>query len=255
MDLTQTLTPEALVLSGLVAFAAAFVKGAVGFAQPLIMISLMGIFLPIEIALAGLILPNMAANAVQAFRQGLASAVQSARSFGVYLAVMLSMILVTAQIVALLPERLLFLLIGFPVVLLTATMLLRPVVHIRLSWRRLGDPLIGLIAGAVGGMSGVWGPPTVLYLTALGIAKQEQIRLQGIIYGAGSVFLFLGHLQSGILYPATLGFSAMLILPALAGLWLGFLLQDRLPQAGFRRATLIILLLAGLNLLRRALIG
>jgi uncharacterized membrane protein YfcA len=43
--------------------------------------------------------------------------------------------------------------------------------------------------------------------------------------------------------------------PALAGLWLGFRLQDRMDQNRFRRATLIVLVVAGLNLIRRGLLG
>jgi hypothetical protein len=36
-------------------------------------------------------------------------------------------------------------------------------------------------------------------------------------------------------------------------MWLGGRVMDRIDQAVFRRATLLVLLLAGLNLIRRAL--
>jgi uncharacterized membrane protein YfcA len=38
-------------------------------------------------------------------------------------------------------------------------------------------------------------------------------------------------------------------------MWIGGRLQDRIDQNGFRRLTLLVLLIAGLNLLRRALLG
>jgi hypothetical protein len=38
-------------------------------------------------------------------------------------------------------------------------------------------------------------------------------------------------------------------------MWLGGLVHDRINQATFRKATLVVLLLASLNLERRALIG
>jgi uncharacterized membrane protein YfcA len=38
-------------------------------------------------------------------------------------------------------------------------------------------------------------------------------------------------------------------------MWIGGRLQDRIDQAGFRRATLVVLLLAGANLIRRAVMG
>ena len=101
----------------------------------------------------------------------------------------------------------------------------------------------------------MWGPPTVLYLTALGTEKSEQMRAQGVIYGLGSVALAAAHMSSGVLRPETLPFSAALILPALLGQWIGGKLLDRIDQAVFRRVTLLVLLVVGLNLIRRALVA
>jgi hypothetical protein len=53
----------------------------------------------------------------------------------------------------------------------------------------------------------------------------------------------------------TLPFSILMIVPALLGMWVGGRLQDRIDQKTFRRATLFVLLIAGLNLLRRAWVG
>ena len=46
----------------------------------------------------------------------------------------------------------------------------------------------------------------------------------------------------------------MLIVPAMLGVQIGARLSDRIDQATFRRATLAVLLVAGLNLVRRALV-
>ena len=54
---------------------------------------------------------------------------------------------------------------------------------------------------------------------------------------------------------SALGFSAALCLPALAGLYLGYVVQDRLDQARFRRWTQGLLVLTGLNMVRQALFG
>jgi len=45
------------------------------------------------------------------------------------------------------------------------------------------------------------------------------------------------------------------LVPALAGLWLGFQVQDRMDQEAFRKATLVVLVVAGLNLVRRGIFG
>ncbi|MDP5360245.1 MAG: sulfite exporter TauE/SafE family protein, partial [Paracoccaceae bacterium] len=48
---------------------------------------------------------------------------------------------------------------------------------------------------------------------------------------------------------------AFLVLPAMVGMWLGFWLGDRFDQERFRRATLLVLVIAGVNLIRRGLMG
>ena len=48
---------------------------------------------------------------------------------------------------------------------------------------------------------------------------------------------------------------ALLFLVALLGMFVGFRIQDRIPQSTFRTVTLWVLLIAGLNLVRRGLMG
>jgi uncharacterized membrane protein YfcA len=115
-----------------------------------------------------------------------------------------------------------------------------------------GGLAMGAFAGFAGGLSGVWGPPTVAYLTALNTEKAEQIRVQGVVYGLGAVLLVFAHSVSGILTPSTALFSASLLLPALAGLYVGSLVRENIDQRRFKLATLAVLLIAGLNLVRRA---
>ena len=93
------------------------------------------------------------------------------------------------------------------------------------------------------------------YLTALETPKKEQIRVQGVIYGLGAVALFFAHIASGVINTQTLPFSIALVPTALAGMWIGFRVQDRIDQAAFRKATLVVLLVAGGNLVRRGLMG
>lgn len=238
-----------------VTFAAGFVKGAVGFALPMIMISVLGSFMDPQTALAAVILPTLASNLWQALRQGWRAALASVRSFRLYLVVMLVFIALSAQLVRVLPQSLLLLLVGVPVTFFALIQLLGVYLRLEQKHRWLAEPLIGAGAGFVGGLSGVWGPPLVVFLTALGTDKREQMRIQGVVYGLGAVVLAGAHLGSGVLNAKTLPLSALLLLPTLAGMALGLALHERMPQAAFRRGTLLVLVLAGLNLIRRAMLG
>lgn len=245
--------PLALALiCGSVAFGAGLVKGVVGFALPMIMISLLGSFLSPELALAGLILPTLVTNGLQALRQGLRAAWSTILQFRILLSTAAVMLAISAQLFVLMPVQLLFLAIGAPVTLFCLMQLfgLRFSLGRQIPWI---EAAIGGFAGFIGGLSGVWGPPIVAYLTALNTEKRAQMRTQGVAFGLGSVLLLGAHWGSGVVTGATFAFSAALTLPAVLGMWLGSKVQDRIDQATFRKATLVILLVAGLNLLRRAL--
>lgn len=243
---------EALAAAFAVMALAGFTKGAVGFALPMIAISGIGSILPAPLAIAAIILPSLVTNVWQALRQGVAAAWGSLRLYWRLNAVLLVMIAACAQLVAILPERALFLILGGGVTAFSA---------IQLSGWRPKDPGpdrrveagVGLVSGFFGGLSGVWGPPIVLYLLARGVAKTEMVRVQGISFLVGSVVLTAAHGGSGLLGGAPAWMSAWMILPAMAGMWAGLMVQDRMPQERFRRATMVVLVLAGLNLLRRGL--
>jgi len=79
--------------------------------------------------------------------------------------------------------------------------------------------------------------------------------VQGVIFGIGAVVLFFSHLKSGVLNAQTLQLSAWMVVPAVAGMLIGFQFQDKLDQAKFRKVTLAVLVIAGLNLIRRGLIA
>ena len=250
IEMTFGISPLYFGAAVLVTVLAGFVKGAVGFAMPMIMISGLGSFLPPEIALAALIVPTVVANTWQALRQGVGSAVQSMRKVWRFLLVGLVFLLGSAQLFTMLPVQVLFLLIGGPIALFSIAQLL--------GWRprftgKLAEVVLAAIAGFSGGLSGVWGPPTVAYLTAMNTPKTEQVRVQGVIYGLGAMALLLAHIQSGVVRAETYPLSFAMLVPSVAGMWVGLKLHDRMPQERFRKATLAVLVVAGLNLIWRGL--
>lgn len=254
MTIFSLFTPQELIFASFVAFLAGSIKGMVGFAMPMILVSGLSMMFPPDVALAGLILPTLVTNGVQALREGVPAAIQSIRQFRVFLCVGLVFLMASAQLVRIVPASTFLMMIGGPVVFFATIQLLGVKLTLKERSARI-EAVGGAIAGFVGGMSGVWGPPTVAYLTALNTPKRDQVRIQGVIYGLGAIALTLAHTGSGVLRSETVPLSALLVVPAMAGMWLGIRLQDRIDQSTFRRATLLVLLIAGLNLVRRALMG
>ena len=248
------LDPWHFTLACLITLLAGFVKGAVGFGAPMIMIAGLANFLPPSIALAALIIPTVVTNIWQSLRGGVGPALESFRRYRVFLIIIVIFIALSAQLVRVFPEQLMLLLLGVPVVLFTLIQLFGFTFHIKPEHRTRAELIIGAFAGFIGGFSGVWGPPTVLYLNAIDAPKTEHVRVQGVIYGIGAVTLLIAHLRSGVLNADTAPLSFAMVPAALVGMALGFAIHDRLDQKRFRQATLVILAIAGLNLIRRAFV-
>ena len=238
-----------------VTMVAGFVKGAIGFAMPLIMISGLSLFLDPLIAVAGIVLPIVMSNILQVMRFSWSQAGEAVREFWRYILIICVMILISAQFVTMIPTQTFYLVLGIPTVILSLIQLFGVRFRIAPAWRRASEWIVGFVSGTIGGLTGTWGPPTVLYLIALETPKAKQMLVQGVVYGLGSVTLFVGHLQSGVLNAVTAPWSAALLIPAFLGMQVGFWMSDRMNPVMFRRATLIVLVVAGANLVRRGLLG
>jgi len=254
METLFPLTPVPVFAAAvLITLLAGTVKGIVGFAMPMVMVSLFSSVMDPELGLAGVILPALVTNVAQALRQGWRAAWEAMVQFRLFLGVGCLALLISAQMVRVLPQEMLLLMIGVPVSFFSALQLLGWTLKLPKRGQGWIESILGGVAGFMGGFSGVWGPPTVMYLTALNTPKDAQMRVQGVIYGAGAVLLVGSHLVSGVLRAETLPFSAVLVVPALIGVAIGSALRDRIDQRSFCKATLFALLIVALNLVRRGL--
>lgn len=246
---------SAFVFACLITLFAGFVKGAIGFALPLIMIALLPSVMPAQTALAALILPVLVTNVHQSVRHGIGTALQSGRKFWRIVAATMAGIVVSAPFVVVLPQPVLFLLLGVAVLVFSLLQLSgwAPVIPDR--WRNTAELGTGLVGGLYGGISGVWGPPTLVYLLATKVEKREVVRVLSVVFTLGAVVLVVMHLRSGVLNAHTIPLSAAMLVPATLGLFLGYVVQDRMDAVLFRRYALILLCLSAINLLRRGLLG
>lgn len=257
MDSLFAILPLSLIYVALaIAFVAGVIKGMVGFAMPTVLLAGLSTFVSPEIALAGLLLPTLVTNMMQVLRHGVSEVWRTIKRFRVFLCAGAVTMYIAAQLVPAIPTTVLLTVIGLAVTVFALWQLsgLAPKPGTR-QQKPVFDGIIGMFAGLIGGVSGMWGPPTVAFLTAIGTAKKQQMLAQGVIYGLGAVLLVLGHLKSGILNATTLPLSLALLPSAMIGMWLGGRISDKFDQATFRKLTLLVLIVGGLNLLRRGVFG
>lgn len=252
--MTAAMPTDPFTLAGVFAITlfAGFVKGAVGFAMPMIMISALGSFLPHKIALAMLILPTLVTNLIQAFRGGRTAVWTTVRTYRWHIGAVVIFLFLSAQFVHVLPVRWMPLVLGLPVLAFALWQLAGLPLAIPLRHRRRAEIGLGVIGGLYGGVSGIWGPPLLIYLVSIGAPKDEAVRVQGVVFLIGALALIPAHLASGVLNASTLPLSAAAAVPATIGLIAGMRAQGRLDQARFRWWTLVLLALTGGNLVRQA---
>lgn len=242
----------AAIAAGLSLAAGGFVKGVVGFALPLVALSAMGSFLPVEVAVALMILPMLVSNLFQSLRNGSALAWGSFRKYWRLNLGLMAMLAVSAQLVVALSDRLLFVIIGGAITAFGLSQLAGWTLRFNQAHRNLVEACVAVVGGFFGGLSGIWGPPVVMYLLAANVPKVEMVRVQSLSFLLGSLVLLAAHVRSGVLNAVTLPMSLWLVAPTMAAMFLGYRLHDRLDADLFRTATLAVLVLAGLNMLRRA---
>ncbi|HYM72545.1 MAG TPA: TSUP family transporter, partial [Stellaceae bacterium] len=116
---------------------------------------------------------------------------------------------------------------------------------------RLAGPLVGLVAGVLGGMSAMFGPPMIAYLVGLGTDPASFVKQMAILALAASTTLLLALSGAGALSPVDLAISGAALIPIQLGMPAGRWLRGRIKPGVFRIAVLAVLAGGGLDLLRR----
>lgn len=247
MDLSLWVAALALALL------AGVVKGMTGFAMPVVLMSGLSLFLPAETALAGMIGALFVSNIMQLLREGAGAAWRSIAAHRVFIGLVVVFLGASTQLVPLVDGDTLYLIIGLIISAFACVQIFGLRLTVAPERSKSMTYFLGAVTGVTGGLSGIWGPPTVAYLLTLDLERKEYMRVLGAVFGLGSVVLAAGHLASGVLNAATLPLSIALIAPAMLGMWLGYKVQDRLDKARLLQIILWVMLLGGLNLIRRGL--
>lgn len=227
------------------------VKGMLGFGMPLVTMSLLSVFLDVPTAAALNALPVLVGNLFQANRGGLMA--RTVRRFWPLLITLAAGTWAGATLIVVLDPRWLLGVLGVIVVSFCAISRYRPEMTLPRRAERPVGAAVGLVAGVMGGVSTIPGPPLIMYVTALRLDKEAFVAALGTFFLMSGIFFTVFFVERGVLDATTAPWSLACVPPALAGMWLGGLLGRRIEQDRFRRIVLIVLFVLGLNLLRRAL--
>ena len=126
-------------------------------------------------------------------------------------------------------------------------------VHVAVAPRqeRWLGPVIGALTGVVSAATGVFVIPAVPYLQALGLTRDELLQAMGIAFTTATLALAVALSVNTHYSAATLGASALALLPALIGMAAGERLRHVLSPLVFKRCFMGSLLLLGLQMIVR----
>ena len=114
-------------------------------------------------------------------------------------------------------------------------------------------PMVGTIAGAMGGTTNFFAPALVAYLMALRVEKDEFVAAMALFFMVASPLLFGSLAMHNILNLDILLVSAVATILVIVGLMIGAGLRRVIPQAAFEKILLVGLAIVGLNLIRKGL--
>ena len=244
--------PYVLTIVSMALAAGGIVKGLTGFGLPIAAIAIMLNFLDPKSTLAVLVGPILVTNLWMALRSG--DLRQPLRRFWPLICSFVVFLFIGARLLVELDERVLFGLLGACVTVFAASSLFRPHTRpLKPATERWMAPIVGMMSGLLGGISTIWGPPIVMYFMRLQLDKRSWIRTVALVWLLGSVPLTIAYWQNGILNADTVPLTAYACLPAMVGILVGSIVRRRISQETFHKVLLAVLVVIGLNLIRRAL--
>ncbi len=226
-------------------FGAGVVKGILGLGMPIIVVAVLGPVLGLSATIGLLIVPGIVTNVRQALRGGsLARILRRQRS--VLLTTVVGIWFGTG-VLAVVDTDLLTTLLGIVLSVYALYGLVLPPLPPPGRLEPLLAPGVGISAGLMCGMVGIWAVPGVIYYTLLRLRRDELVQTLGVTFVVLSVALAASLATRELLRVEPLLLSAMVLPAALGGILLGEKLRDHLPDQVFRRLFLIALLGMGLR--------
>ena len=242
------------ILIGATFLLAGLVKGVIGMGLPTVAMGLLALALPPAEAAAILVVPSLVTNVWQLMGGPIFGALGRRlwpMMAGVVLGTVAGAGVLAGNVAGLAKIGLGIALIAYAVVGLAGIRLSVAARHE--AW--LG-PLVGAITGLVTGATGVFVIPAVPYLQAIGLEKDELIQALGLSFTISTSALAIGLFRTGAFASPTaqLAGSVAALVPALAGMFIGQMLRQRMSVETFRTVFFVGLLVLGVYLAGEAAI-
>jgi uncharacterized membrane protein YfcA len=114
--------------------------------------------------------------------------------------------------------------------------------------------LVGVVTGMVSAATGVQVIPSMPFMQAIGMEKDELVQALGVFFTVATVALAFSLTSAGLLSTATALPGAVAMAAAFAGMFVGQAVRSRMQPEAFRRWFLIAMIFLGLYLVASAIL-
>lgn len=228
-----------------------FVKGISSFGLPTIAVPIIVFFMSLPQAVAIMVLPMVITNFVQMMASGQIKEVLK-RHWRLLVALFAAMPL-GVYLLSAVDTKLLLVCVG--VFLIVISVLETTGVSFAFLGRRekIFGPLIGFVAGVIGGITTLYGTLPVFFFISLGLDKEKFVAAVSVMLFLGSIFLTLSLERMNFLHATEAVYSLIGLAPLFAGMWAGTIVRRRIDQKTFKKFVLLLVGLIGTIMIYRAL--
>ena len=245
------LTAFEIAVIGFGFFLGGFVKGIVAFGLPFFALSIAITVVPLPLALSFLAVANFTSNVYLAVTAG--SLVRAIKRFWTLIIPLMVLTYPAVQIMANLDRSAGEVLLGVLCLAFAGLQALPVAPQVPPHWEKWMSPLLGVVGGVLCGLSGLFGPPLVMYLVALRLPKADFVSAAALFFVCGATSVYASLMFAGILTGPVWVASGIAAIPVFVGLWIGSLLRDKVNETLFRYLLLGMLALLGASLIWRGL--
>ena len=241
-----------LIVIAAVFLLAGFVKGAIGLGLPTVAIGLLAVSMPPARAIAIVIVPAIVTNVWQTF-------------VGPYLRDIIRRLwpLMVGTVIGIWGGA--GLMTGpyarYGTIVLGALLVIYAIIglspfnfHVAPRNEKWVGGIVGLITGVVSAATGVQVIPSMPFMQAIGMEKDELVQALGVFFTVATVALAFNLTTAGLLTAATALPGAVAMAAAFAGMFIGQAVRSKMQPDVFRRWFLIAMILLGLYLAGNALV-
>jgi uncharacterized protein len=113
--------------------------------------------------------------------------------------------------------------------------------------------IVGIATGAISATTGVQVLPSMPFMQAIGMEKDELVQALGVFFTVATMALAINLTSAGLLSAATALPGAVAMAAAFAGMFIGQAVRTKLQPEAFRRWFLIAMILLGIYLIGSAM--